>query len=285
MIPYTGHPNAADVPTLNTQLAAMAATKSTAQSPVVMADQYTGFTVSQDTFDNVHPNATGEEKMAAKWMAAIPPYLVGPPLAIDTPTVPDATQHTAFSTVLQASGGKPPYSWMLVPGFSLPGDLILEPEGLLVGTPQVAGDFTFNVKVTDALSATAIKTFSLHVATPLENWRLLHFQSAANAGDASNQFDFDKDGLVNLVEYAFGLDPKNPGSAQIPQPLLSGGQLSINYTRPPGFSGITHGAEWTAELDGTWAPISSTATAPDYHFSVPIEGQGKLFIRHVISAP
>jgi len=43
----------------------------TSESPVILVDQYTGFDVAKDSYDGVHPNALGEEKMAQRWFEAI----------------------------------------------------------------------------------------------------------------------------------------------------------------------------------------------------------------------
>ncbi len=60
------------VPGLNAQIATWAPTKSTAASPIIVVDQYTGFDAVADTSDGVHPNATtGSQKMADKWYAAL----------------------------------------------------------------------------------------------------------------------------------------------------------------------------------------------------------------------
>jgi lysophospholipase L1-like esterase len=65
---------ATGVPALNAQIATWAPTKSTAASPIVVVDQYTGFDAVTDTRDGVHPNnTTGSTKMAAKWYAALMP--------------------------------------------------------------------------------------------------------------------------------------------------------------------------------------------------------------------
>ena len=56
---------------LNTTLAAYAKKKHTETSNVILVDQYTGFDAKKDTFDGVHPDGSGEEKMASKWFAAL----------------------------------------------------------------------------------------------------------------------------------------------------------------------------------------------------------------------
>jgi lysophospholipase L1-like esterase len=65
----TGCPTA--IPALNSQIVTFASTKSTADSPVIVVDQYTGFDATQDTPDGVHPNAQGAQKMANHWYAAL----------------------------------------------------------------------------------------------------------------------------------------------------------------------------------------------------------------------
>ncbi len=43
--------------------------------------------------------------------------------------------------------------------------------------------------------------------TPQQSWRQTYFGTAANTGTAADTYDADDDGLTNLVEYAFGLNP------------------------------------------------------------------------------
>lgn len=60
-----------NVPALNAVIPGIAAGKSTADSPVLVVDQFTGFDAMQDTMDGAHPNASGNQKLAEHWMAAI----------------------------------------------------------------------------------------------------------------------------------------------------------------------------------------------------------------------
>ncbi|QCD54323.1 GDSL-type esterase/lipase family protein [Streptomyces hawaiiensis] len=39
----------------------------TDRSPVTVVDQWTGFSTATDTYDGVHPNASGDNKIAARW--------------------------------------------------------------------------------------------------------------------------------------------------------------------------------------------------------------------------
>ena len=49
--------------------------KTTAQSPVIIVNQHFGFFAAIDTDDGVNPNPQGEQKMAAKWLNAMTPFL------------------------------------------------------------------------------------------------------------------------------------------------------------------------------------------------------------------
>jgi lysophospholipase L1-like esterase len=52
---------------------------SSAQSPVILVDQFTGFdaTIGADTYDNIHPNASGEIKIAQKFYGVLRSVLLG----------------------------------------------------------------------------------------------------------------------------------------------------------------------------------------------------------------
>lgn len=114
----------------------------------------------------------------------------------------------------------------------------------------------------------------------LESWRQTHFGSTANSGDGADLNDFDKDGLANLIEFAFGFDPTLNSAGQLPASQLLGNNAVISFTQPDGVGGITYGAEWsTTLLPGGWNPIADTAVAPLHSFSVPIGANPKLYLR------
>jgi lysophospholipase L1-like esterase len=55
---------------LNPEIAALAARMSRDGSPVLAVDQFTGFDVETDTYDGVHPDLSGEVKMAQRFLSA-----------------------------------------------------------------------------------------------------------------------------------------------------------------------------------------------------------------------
>ncbi len=84
---------------LNAAIPAWARSKSTAQSPIVVVDQWTGFNDSTDTVDGVHPNDAGNQKMASKWYPPLTAQLntlmtPGPSTPTPTPTKTTPTPGT-----------------------------------------------------------------------------------------------------------------------------------------------------------------------------------------------
>ncbi|QOC93127.1 cellulose binding domain-containing protein [Micromonospora craniellae] len=77
---------------LNNVVDGWAAGKTTAQSPIVVVDQWTGFSTTTDTNDGVHPNAAGDRKIADRWYPALVAALTGVPVPTPTATpTPPAT--------------------------------------------------------------------------------------------------------------------------------------------------------------------------------------------------
>ncbi|MFE6304406.1 cellulose binding domain-containing protein [Nocardiopsis sp. NPDC057823] len=58
---------------LNAAIPAWAAANTTAESPVTVVDQWTGFDTDADTYDGVHPSASGDRRIADRWFAALAP--------------------------------------------------------------------------------------------------------------------------------------------------------------------------------------------------------------------
>jgi lysophospholipase L1-like esterase len=79
----------ADVVALDNAIPGWAAGLTTAQSPIVVVDQWTGFDAVGDTVDGVHPNNAGFQKMANRWYPPLAKVLDGvipPPTASATPS-------------------------------------------------------------------------------------------------------------------------------------------------------------------------------------------------------
>jgi predicted outer membrane repeat protein len=120
----------------------------------------------------------------------------------------------------------------------------------------------------------------------LQTWRRTHFGGTANSGAAADLFDGDKDGLVNLVEFAFGQNPTLASSRQLPQLEKIDGNLRYRFTEPAGVSGVTYGAEWSATLRADdWHIIPDTGTPPEHLFILPAGTSDRMFMRFKITDP
>ena len=129
------------------------------------------------------------------------------------------------------------------------------------------------------VNATPSSAIAPPTPTPIEDWRSTHFGSSANSGDAADLYDFDKDGLANLVEYAFGLDPKQASSNQLPQAQTIVGDLVISFAPPEGVTDITYGSEWSETLlPDSWLPITDTGSGGQHTFRMPMD-PGNKFMR------
>jgi lysophospholipase L1-like esterase len=88
---------------LNNAVPAWASSKSTAQSPVVVVDQWTGFNTATDTGDGVHPNDAGIRKISDRWYPALTAALSGTTPGSPTVGPTSASPSTAAPTVTTTS--------------------------------------------------------------------------------------------------------------------------------------------------------------------------------------
>lgn len=79
---------------LNALIPALAAAKHQPGSPVLTVDQFTGFSTAEHLRDNVHPNHLGEQRLAARWHAALRGLLI-----------PRAARFSAFGQGCSAGAG------------------------------------------------------------------------------------------------------------------------------------------------------------------------------------
>lgn len=98
--------------------------------------------------------------------------------------------------------------------------------------------------------------------------------------------DDDKDGLSNLIEYAFGFNPTQPTSnALLPQPVITGTTWQVTYTTPTGVTGITYGAQWSTNMVN-WVNLTDSGSGSTHTFSFDAGAAKKVFFRHrVVLSP
>jgi len=64
--------------------------------------------------------------------------------------------------------------------------------------------------------------------SPVESWRQANFGTTANAGNAADAFDYDNDGIANLLEYATGTNPTVANAAVVTL-ARSGDFLTLSF--------------------------------------------------------
>ncbi len=174
--------------------------------------------------------------------------------------------------------------------------------GLISGTaPVLADDFTL-VLTASSIWGTGQKTMALHVRSPLEQWRALHFPGTENSAAAADDSDPDGDGFTNFFEFALGLDPAVrdlAGQAPLVHKITADGAdwLALTFRRrravPPGVSYVveesTDLASWSA-VDADTLQIGPPTDQLDGTDLVTIRGTRPLgsarsFLRLRVSAP
>lgn len=122
--------------------------------------------------------------------------------------------------------------------------------------------------------------------TSVETWRQTNFGSSLNTGNGADLADPDRDGLENLIEFAFGLLPNSPDAGMLPVWTPSGNNIVLNFTAPVGATGITYAAEQSPSLSAdSWTPIPNSSVPPNYSFSVPSTGANRRFVRLRVTNP
>ena len=91
--------------------------------------------------------------------AYVPPPVV---ITVGPATLAPMVTGSAYARVLTSKGGVGPYTYTVAEGSSLPAGLVISRDAI-VGSPSVAGDFTFNITSTDAQNNKGTSLLSLSV--------------------------------------------------------------------------------------------------------------------------
>ena len=212
--------------------------------------------------------------------------VTGPVFTQDLPANPTVAWGNALS--LTASVDQPAgttFQWQrLLPAGVDYTDIVGQTTNTLNLTDVTSSDDgPYRVIATNGGNATTSTTANVAVTTtPFQSWRELNFNDPLSV-DASMDQDPDKDSLINLIEFTFGLDPLAAES----KPLVNisteamGSIRYLVYTYPPivptGDSQVTMEAndsllpaEWNLLTDGAeGVQISSDSQA--YVVRVPIK--------------
>ncbi|MFB9445003.1 cellulose binding domain-containing protein [Dactylosporangium vinaceum] len=170
MSPPTCPECAQRVVALNAAIPGWAAGKTTAASPVIVVDQWTGFSTATDTGDGVHPNDTGNQKMAARWYPPLAGVLGGAPASPGPSRSTSAGPSPSKSTSPSASSAPGGCAATYTVTNQWPGGFQGEVTVRNTGTAAIAGwttrfTFTGGATVSQAWNATLTQSGAVVTGT------------------------------------------------------------------------------------------------------------------------
>jgi hypothetical protein len=164
-------------------------------------------------------------------------------------TATNGTDYTAVSGMLNWSAGDSTSKTFSVP---------------ILNNPLVQPNVTVNLALNSPSTGTALGVQSTSVLTviqpPISAWKLAYFATDANnpaiAGDSA---DPQNDGIVNLMAYAYALNPlvvnTNPFTGS-----LAGNQFQLNFPRNLAASDITYNVQSSGDLN-VWSNLLTFTAA------------------------
>jgi hypothetical protein len=165
-------------------------------------------------------------------------------------TATNGTDYTSVSGVLNWTNGESAAKTFTVP---------------ILNNPLVQPNVTVNLALSNPTSGSALGVQSAAVLTiiqpPIDAWKLAYFGADANnpaiAGDSA---DPQQDGMVNLLAYAYGLNPlvanTNPFTGS-----FADKQFQLNFPRSISASDITYNIQSSVDLSIWSNLLTFTATS------------------------
>lgn len=269
----------------------------------------TATTIAGTTLGAISVRVTALDSCGASAVKFFNVTVVAPtaPLITNGPPPSPVIVGTPYSFSFAATGNPAP-AFSLTNG-ALPPGLSISSGGVLSGTATSAGNGSFpNITVTASNGAApnSQQTFSLSAVTQAANY-IASF--GLTGGNAEFLFDYDGDGIVNLLEYALGLDPTIASSVGLPVVVIknySGTKyLSMTFTRSSVATDLTYTVQVSSDLIG-WSDlgssvggsatsgvgfVSETGPAPNFAVevrdTVPVSGDSgqKRYMRLKVASP
>jgi lysophospholipase L1-like esterase/chitodextrinase len=228
------------VSALNSAIPGWAASKTTAQSPITVVDQFTGFDSVADTSDGVHPNDVGFQKVSDRWYPALTPLLGGattPPTDTTPPTVPTGVTVSVTCTLNVTLNWTASTDNVGVTGYDVFRSSNSGPF-TLVGTPtattfseRLTGIFQYQIRARDAAGNTSAFTAPVNALPP----------PCPTSPPADTQ------------------PPTTPGT---PTATVTCGSVTLNWTASTDNVGVTGYDVWRAPgaSGGTFSAVATITT-------------------------
>lgn len=184
----------------------------------------------------------------------------GPLLAVTTYDLDAAQAGSAYSMPLTYSTPGPSCTWSILSG--KPGWLGIDPvSGGLGGTPSVTNAYYnyIQLQISDG-SNTSTYNVPLRIAGSnnigLSDWKSVH--GLAGVPDAA---DSDGDGVVDIVEYALGGNPRIADEPQMPALDIGTNSITFRHLRRNG-QALNYEVKVADDLQGAWVAAPVVGTLP-----------------------
>lgn len=151
--------------------------------------------------------------------------------------------------------------------------------------PPALGAMALSTKVTVEAIQGETTADQVRLGTPAPtfgNWTMKHFPANASGSTIAFNADPDGDGIHNLAEYAWQLNPNTRDDMRTTLQGVTTGGATFTFKSPRNLSDVAVTAECSPDLV-TWSPATSTVTATDADFDThtctAAPGAGRCFWR------
>jgi hypothetical protein len=152
----------------------------------------------------------------------------------------------------------------------------------------------YDVRITkDEILVTSAPASIAVVSSGMQVWKESQFPDPLDPVFTGSQDDPDRDGLINLVEYALGTDPLEPSTVQLPlvgrEASILGDFIVYGLNKNPLASDISFSAEYSDKLvSADWIPVLNQQNGmliveDENSFKVKVPRETACFVRFKIS--
>ncbi|MCW1921975.1 hypothetical protein OKA05_05390 [Luteolibacter arcticus] len=158
-------------------------------------------------------------------------------------------------------------------------DVPLELSGLNAGTL-----YHYRITATNK-EGTRVSTGTFRTAFTRRTWQDVSFGAQASTAISADDQDPDGDGLSNLIEYAFALDPNRGDVAGLPKPGTSAEGMVFEFTHPEGQEDLIYGVEWSPSMaPGSWTAVPDSGSGNYHRFVVATDQKTRVFARWTVTS-
>jgi len=186
-----------------------------------------------EIIDPLGLRASWEEKTSWRATAANPGFngifavLAGEDVSL---CLPDDAALEGVVTLGPEDPGSVTLQWSKVSG---PGTVTFSSPNAEATTARFSGPGIYGLRLSAAGTTTALDDLTVSVGDSYDGWAFRTLNSSNPLITGMLQ-DPDKDGMQNLLEFAFGSDPASSSATGRPIPAVNGVELSMTYQRYTG---------------------------------------------------